>query len=97
MYSKQIWKFPLGSNVTQEIMMPENAQLLCVKMQNETPYIWAVCNTSHEAPKELRYLMVLTTGEDADFSALRYVDSFFTEGESLVFHVFEKLMLPNQQ
>jgi len=45
---KRIYKYPLETTDAQIIKMPANAEVLTVKLQGETPCIWAKIETSNE-------------------------------------------------
>jgi len=82
---KRIYKYELTPLHTM-IEMPVGAELLCVKVQNGTPCLWALIDD--DAAPEYRPLVIFGTG-DTVVNAGKYIDTFLIENDSLVFHVFE--------
>ena len=87
----KIFKYPLVdglSNGTTVIGMPIGAQVLCLKVQNGTPCLWAYCDP--EVEQEMRSFLTLGTGMDnpyaEDFDHV-YVGTYM-DGP-FVWHVFE--------
>lgn len=46
---RTIWKYPLAITDTQNVMMPEGAEILSAQMQGDTLCLWALVNP--DAPK----------------------------------------------
>lgn len=88
---KSIWKFSFTSDKNPEVfLMPKNAEILCIKTQNETPTIWALVDIGDDIDKEERCFEIYGTGWNINEDDIRkYVGTFFAGGENLVFHVFE--------
>ncbi len=79
-----IFKYPLST----QIRMPEGAQILCVKMQNGSPHLWALVNPDRST--KLRDFIILGTGHEYDFPTVsRHIGTYFEDGGKLVWHVFE--------
>jgi hypothetical protein len=56
-----IWKYPLAIwGEVQKIEMPIGARVLCVQLQDERPFLWAVVDD--EAPAETRAFIMHGTG-----------------------------------
>jgi len=82
---KKIYKYKI-SPVNSAFKMHKNAKLLCLKMQQGTPCLWALIDT--DETYELRKFVIFGTGHEV-VNAGKYVGTFLTENDSLVFHVFE--------
>jgi hypothetical protein len=72
-----------------EIDMPVGAQILHVDMQHGQPRIWALVDP--DAPKKARKFHLAGTGHPIDdkIAASKYVGTFMTPNQMLVFHLFE--------
>lgn len=86
-----IYKYPLAIEDEQQIEMPQGAKVLCVQMQNGTPYLWAEVNP--EAPMTKNTFYVRGTGHQLGKVATAsigctYIGTFQMAGGSLVFHVY---------
>lgn len=86
---RTIWKYPLGITDTQNLMLPEGAEILSAQMQGETLCLWALVNP--DAPKQRREIEVLGTGNPAPEAARRYIATVQSHTSALVWHIFEKL------
>ena len=85
---KTIWKFPLQITGCLVITMPEDAEILCVQVQMDAPYIWALVDPS--AGKEPRSFRMFGTGHPIETGIdYTYIGTFQVHGGSLVFHLFE--------
>jgi hypothetical protein len=82
-----IWKATLKAATVQYIMVPEHAELLTAREQNEELCVWFKCNPDNEVVH--RQIAVVGTGHPAPDGA-RYVGTGFLQGGQLVFHVFER-------
>lgn len=90
MMNKTIWKFPLYPiEETMYIEMPHNSEILCVQMQVNEPYIWAIVD--NDTSYERRILYIRGTGHDFNGSEGKYIGTFQLSGGLLVFHVFEDI------
>lgn len=78
-----VYKYPLRKTLS----LPFGAEILCVQIQNDEPYIWAKVNPT--AATETRKLLVVGTGHSIGYENTRYVGTFQQAGGALVFHVFE--------
>jgi hypothetical protein len=84
-----IWKFPLNIRETENvIMMPENAQVVHVAVQDNTQLcLWALCDPLAE--KEERVFYVRETG--TEFPGVDYyLGTAYMGKYSYVVHVFER-------
>jgi hypothetical protein len=92
---KTVWKFSLtfdGTTVfnkplpyTQDVSMPEGAQILTVQMQDDTPTIWVLVNPS--ADPDTRKFMLVDTGFNEVPPDAAYIGTF--QKGWFVGHVFE--------
>jgi hypothetical protein len=85
---KVVWKKQLNSD-KGIIDIPENSQILCMKLQNGIPTIWFLADRGAKICS-LTY-KIFGTGhpfEDEEIKGMNYIDTFLTLGDSLVFHVF---------
>ena len=79
-----IWKYDLA-NPTQEILMPEDARILSVQMQNESLCLWALVDA--DKPRVCREFQVYSTGHTVQDNIKDYLGT--VQIGSLVWHVFE--------
>jgi hypothetical protein len=94
-----VWKYRLapGENT---LLMPKNAEILSVEVVSESAYLYALCCTDSGREYESRLFAVVPTGSTLNFpngSYPSYMGTFQGKGfigETLVFHVFER-MVPN--
>lgn len=82
-----IHKYPIGITSRQTVEMPENAKILCVQMQDETPTLWAAVIPA--AIRERRTIEIFGTGHPIDEAEREYIGT--VQDESYVWHVFERL------
>ena len=69
------------------VVMPKEAEILCVQMQHGKPHLWALVNASNEL--EERVFNIIGTGWVMEFNNQKYIDTF--QDGSLVWHVFEEI------
>jgi len=90
---KTVWKFPISLSDDFEIVMPVGSKILSVQMQGDTPMLWALCND--EFAIQPRRFGLYGTGHQIRGWNERFMfhGTFQTQmyGESLVFHLFEKM------
>jgi len=84
---KTIWKVALTQMGTQDVRVPEGAEFLCAREQNEKACVWFRCDPNHE--KKLRRIAVVGTGHEAPDDG-RYLGTAMLMDGSLVLHVFER-------
>lgn len=88
---KKIFKYPLEVEDKQVVMMPVDAQILCIQVQHGTPCIWALVDPALAASQE-RTLLTFGTGHELPTGLeLSYIGTYLVHGGNLVFHVFEQL------
>lgn len=86
---KTIWKYPLEFTDTQNVMMPEGAEILTAQLQNGGGLcVWALVNPG--APQQRREIEVLGTGNPAPEAKRRYIATVQMQGGKLVWHIFER-------
>lgn len=86
---KTIWKYQLNITDTQNVMMPEGAEILTAQIQNGCGLcLWALVNP--EAPKQRREIEILGTGNPAPNANRRYISTVQMQGGNLVWHIFER-------
>lgn len=69
-------------------MMPEGAELLCVKLQSQVPVLFALIPNPEAAPAP-RIIRWTTTGEVFNSDGLVYVDSLIIDGW-FTSHIFDQ-------
>ena len=94
MTKRTIWKYPLEITDRQNVLMPEGAEILSAQMQRDTLCLWALVNP--DAPEQRREIEVLGTGNHATESKRRYIATVQMCGGSLVWHIFERVVMPNE-
>lgn len=82
-----IWKYELLVEDRVTIRMPFGADVLCVQMQGDKPYLWAKVNKTFSLCNRVFY--VIGTGNPMPVNAKEYVGTFQMMHGGLVFHVFE--------
>jgi len=87
---KTVYKYPLIISGINEIMMPENAEILTVQVQDETPCLWALVDIKET--QKMRLFEVYGTGHPIYYEMgieRKYISTFQLHELGLVFHVFE--------
>lgn len=85
---KAIYKYPVGISDEIQISIPQNAEILCVQMQYDTPCIWALVDKT--AINGFRYFRWYGTGHPVKDNPGKYIGTVQMNGGSLVFHLFEE-------
>lgn len=84
----KVFKYPLPISDVVEVVMPKDAKVLAVQVQNGTPCIWAAVNPTLEV--ETRTFRIAGTGHSiVDEIIDDYIGTFQLYDGQLVFHVFE--------
>lgn len=87
----EIWKTVLSIIVTQDIIVPTGAQMLCAREQYGEVCVWYLCDPTNAM--ELRKIILVGTGhtvpEPSPDRVTRYLGTASLDGGSLMFHVFE--------
>lgn len=95
-----IWKYQLEITDRQEIMMPYNAQILTVQVQNGILCLWARVNPTakkdpvYDEEDRKRRIEIIGTGNPIPKLTIaearrKYIGSCVMEGGYFVWHVFE--------
>jgi len=85
----RIYKYPINPcELNESITMPMGASILCIKSQNNIPYIWA--QVSPENAPETRNFTVCVTGSQIKEN-MKYIDTVLLDKGKYVIHVFEAL------
>lgn len=81
----EIWKFPLGDGMAQDIEMPMHAEILTVQVQHGHACLWAKVNP--ENVKQRRRIHIVGTGHDVPADALGYIGTI--QQGLFVWHIFQ--------
>ena len=84
---EHIFKYQLSEEETQEIEMPEGAEILSMQVQHGTPCIWAKVDREKRTVK--RRFIIVGTGWIVPVEATKFVGTFQLSGGAYVFHLFE--------
>jgi hypothetical protein len=80
----EIWKFPLGNGMAQDIAMPMHAEILTVQVQDGHVCLWAKVNPENVLrPKRIH---VVGTGNPMPDGALCYLGT--VQQNIFVWHIF---------
>ena len=83
---KSIWKYALSSDDVI-ISMPQYTEVICVHAQNNEPQLWAIVDPVK--PLVDRRFKTYGTGHEIETYPGKYIGTFFLDGGTFVFHVFE--------
>ena len=94
---KTIYKYPITDENKQVILLPKEAEILSVQVQNNDPYIYAMVDADSE--KEERFFRLFHTGSEIPVDMgvdLIYIGTFMLNDPShttgtFVGHLFEQL------
>jgi hypothetical protein len=76
---------PKGNSFISETELPIGAEILCIGVQNNIPYIWAIIDTDNDV--EIRELIILPNGIEIKEDLGKYISTI--QIAVLVFHIFE--------
>ena len=90
---KTIWKFSVPDESVFSLSMPKDSKILTINVQQGDPFIFAMVDSSKTY--EFRKFQLIGTGQDIEDIAkapnnFKYIGTFFTNDETLVFHLFEE-------
>ena len=86
---KTIFKYPLDTRYS--LLIPKDAEVLTVQVQNGHPYIWALIDT--DKPEEYRTFYLYATGAPIDTGSKNtYIGTYQSDG--YVWHLFEVERIP---
>lgn len=80
-----IWKYPIPLG-TSSLRMPRGARLLCVQMQENMGYLWALVDQS--SPLVDRHIAIVGTGWTLESLPGEYVGTLQADG--YVWHIFDR-------
>jgi hypothetical protein len=85
-----IWKYQLEITDNPSIVMPVDAKILTVQVQDKLPCLWVMIPDNHEET-ETRHFRLAGTGHLINEASdkLSYIGTFQLQNDTLVFHVFE--------
>jgi hypothetical protein len=81
-----IWKYKLEPETL--FLMPIGAKILCLKVQDDTPFMWVLVDPT--ADKEKRIFRSYGTGEEMPDNPGTYIGTILNCKGTKVFHVFEE-------
>lgn len=87
--SETIYKYPLSSMSTQEVMMPEHAVILTAQIQHGTLCLWAIVNP--EAHVKGRQIEIIGTGWPMPGADRSYIATVPINNGEFIWHIFERL------
>ena len=84
---KAVFKYTLKIDDYQQVFLPMDAKILCIKVQNETPCLWALID-KEQTYDEAVTIRCAGTGHDIK-DDVEYIDTIMIAGGALVFHFFK--------
>lgn len=87
----KIYKYPLQVEGAQKIMMPSDAEILCVQVQNNQPCIWALVEPTNSLTPYRFYIYGTGQPIKDERSYDAYIGTFQLDNGALVFHVFKEV------
>ena len=87
---QKVFKYPVPTTDTFTILMPKDAQILTVQVQNPTTgavCMWVLVDV--DVPQEFRHFRLVGTGYPILESIIKYIGTFQVNDGQLVFHLFE--------
>lgn len=85
---KRVYKYPLFACDYQDIELPVGAKILCIKLQNGEPQLWALVDPNETSTVTVT-IRCAGTGHDITDENVEYIDSVIMYGDKLVFHFFK--------
>lgn len=85
---RRIYKYSIPIQGRIEIMMPQGANVLSVRMQYGEPWLWAIVDD--EAPMVPHLFRMVGTGHPANDVEGAYIDQIQMQEGRLVFHLFHE-------
>ena len=86
---KTVYKYPLKIDDYQKVNLPMGAKILCIKVQNGIPCLWALID-KEQTYDEAVTIRCAGTGHDIK-DEVEYIDTIMVAGGALVFHLFKVL------
>jgi hypothetical protein len=85
---KIIYKYQLDKVYNQKVMIPQNGIILKVAVQRDQPCLWVLHEIDSLLNEEID-IFIVGTGERFDEENVEHIDTFLTENDTFVFHVFK--------
>lgn len=86
---KVVYKYKLQlTKDTQEVILPQGAQILCIKMQNDDLCMWALIDPD-QTYNEVVKIRCAGTGHVVEEDIECYIDTVMLLDGALVFHFFK--------
>jgi hypothetical protein len=70
--------------------MPKGAKVLSVGLQRDRAQMWFLCDPEATEKTDRQFLFT-GTGHPFDGDSLKFIGTMMNEGQTYIFHVFEKL------
>lgn len=89
---KTIYKYQLDIEDKQFIVLPKEAEILSVQVQNSIPCLWALVDPKEE--HEERTFEIFGTGHPVHYDMgveRKFIGTFQMRSGALVFHLFERV------
>ncbi len=90
---KTIFKFELETTGMQKVVMPIDAEILTVQVQNDVPCLWALVDAHNGGVTEERSIEIFGTGNPVPQGMgvdRKYLATYQLRGGDFVGHVFER-------
>lgn len=87
---KVIYKYPLEIKEKQEILLPDNHQILDVQVQNNIPCLWVLLDSDDLKPSSTHSfnIFLYATGQQFIDCGLNYISTFQMMQGSYIIHAF---------
>ncbi len=91
-----IHKYPIPIADEFALEIPHRAKVLCVQVQRDEPFIWALVDDATSLKSTYTFLLRGTghNCEDIHINRESYIGTFQLHGGNIVFHLFSKNFLP---
>lgn len=89
---RTIHKYQLQIEQHQEIQLHEGAEILCLQVQNNDPFLWMMVDT--QRPMVSMRIITHGTGHEVHPDAGRYLGTYQLNDGQFVFHCFEPKVKP---
>lgn len=86
---KTIYKYKIETTDSQVLLLPKEAEILTVQIQNGEPHLWAMIDTDKDET-DPRVIEIFGTGNPIPDGNRRYISSYQLRDGRLIFHVFER-------
>lgn len=92
---KKVFKYSMDFGDTPTVWLPKGAKILMANEQNNSIkynkklYLWAVIDTDEKETEERKFRIAGTGHPLGEMYNLKPISTIFTEGDSLIWHIFE--------